>query len=81
MKLPNFAAMAACMLTGPLGARRPASSQMMEKKMKNLSFAALAALSLSVAVIPAYAHDFHNGSSVAGDLSATNRQQTGSYSD
>ena len=57
------------------------SGQMMEEKMKNLFFAALAALTLSVAVVPAYAHDFHNGSSVTDDLSATNRQQTGSYGD
>jgi hypothetical protein len=52
---------------------------MMEEKMKNLFFSALAALTLSVAVVPAYAYDFHNGSSIAGDLSATRRTQTGSY--
>jgi hypothetical protein len=45
--------------------------------MKNLFFAALAALSLGVAVVPAYAHDFHNGSTVVGDRSATLMQQTG----
>jgi hypothetical protein len=51
----------------------------MERAMKNLFFAALAALTLSVAVVSAYAHDFHNGSSVAGDLGATMRTQTGNY--
>jgi hypothetical protein len=41
--------------------------------MKNLFFAALAALSLGVAVVPAYA-------SSANDLSAATRmQQTGAY--
>jgi hypothetical protein len=55
------------------------SGQMMEEKMKNLFFSALAALTLSVAVVPGYAYDFHNGSSIAGDLSATRRTQTGSY--
>lgn len=45
--------------------------------MKNLFFAALAALSLSVAVVPAYAYDFHNGSSVAGDAANSRWQQTG----
>ncbi len=39
---------------------------------KNLMFAALAALSLSGAVVPAYAH-----STVAGDAQATRMQQTG----
>ena len=48
--------------------------------MKNLFFAALAALTLSVAMVPAYAHDFHNGSSVTDARSATLQQQTGSYS-
>ena len=48
--------------------------------MKNLFLAALAALSLSAAIVPAaMARDFHNGSTVAGDLSATQEQQTGSY--
>lgn len=47
--------------------------------MKNLFFAALAALTLSVAVVPAYAHDFHNGSKVADLAGATQRTQTGSY--
>jgi hypothetical protein len=42
---------------------------------KNLMFAALAALSLSAAVVPAYA-----ASTVAGDALATRTQQTGSYS-
>jgi hypothetical protein len=41
--------------------------------MKNLFFAALAALSLGVAVVPAYANS-------ANDLSAaTGMQQTGTY--
>ncbi len=39
---------------------------------KNLMFAALAALSLSAAVVTAYAH-----STVAGDAQATRMQQTG----
>ena len=47
--------------------------------MRNLFFAALAAMSLSVAVVPAYAHDFHNGSTVAGDSAATRIQQLGGY--
>ena len=45
--------------------------------MRNLFFAALAALSLGVAVVPAYAHDFHNGSSVADDRAATLFQRQG----
>jgi hypothetical protein len=47
--------------------------------MKNLFFAALAVLTLSVAVVPAYAHDFHNGSTVSGDHAATQIQQLGAY--
>ena len=47
--------------------------------MRNVFFAALAALSLGVAVVPAYAHDFHNGSTVAGDSAATQIQQSGAY--
>jgi hypothetical protein len=47
--------------------------------MRNSFFAALAALTLSVAVVPAYARDFHNGSTVAGDSAATRMQQTGAY--
>jgi hypothetical protein len=47
--------------------------------MKNLFFAALAAVTLSVAVVPAYAYDFHNGSTVAGDTTATQMQQNGAY--
>ena len=43
--------------------------------MKNLILAAFAVLSLSVAVVPAYA-----ASSVAGDAAATRMQQTGGYS-
>ena len=39
---------------------------------KNLMFAVLGALSLSAAVVPAYAH-----STVAGDAQATRMQQTG----
>ena len=33
----------------------------------------------SVAVVPAYARDFHNGSTVAGDSAATQIQQSGAY--
>ena len=47
--------------------------------MRNLFFAALAVLTLGVAVVPAYAHDFHNGSTVAGDSAATRMQQSGAY--
>ena len=42
------------------------------KSFKNMMFAALAALSLSAAVVPAYAH-----STIAGDAQATRMQQTG----
>lgn len=42
--------------------------------MKNLFFAALAALSLSAAVVPAYA-----ASTIGGDSAATHMQRTGSY--
>jgi hypothetical protein len=42
--------------------------------MKNLFLAALAALSLSAAVVPAYA-----ASTIAGDRAATLLDQTGSY--
>ena len=50
--------------------------------MKNLFLAAIAALSLSAAVVPvANAAVFHNGSTVAGDTAATHMQQTGSYSE
>jgi invasion protein IalB len=45
--------------------------------MKNAFFAALAVLTLSVAAVPAYARDFHNGSTVAGDRAATQMQQYG----
>jgi hypothetical protein len=46
--------------------------------MKNMILAALAALSLTAALAPmANAAIFHNGSSVAGDAEATQRQQTG----
>jgi hypothetical protein len=47
--------------------------------MRNAFFAALAALTMSVAVVPAYAHDFHNGSTVAGDSAATQIQKLGGY--
>jgi hypothetical protein len=47
--------------------------------MKNMILAALAALSLTAALAPiANAAVFHNGSTVAGDAVATQRQQTGS---
>ena len=49
--------------------------------MRNLFFAAIAALSLGVAVVPAYAYDFHNGSTVAGDSAATQMQRLGGYGD
>ena len=52
--------------------------------MKNTFLAAFAALSLTAtlaAPIAANAAVFHNGSTVAGDAAATQRQQTGSYSD
>jgi hypothetical protein len=42
------------------------------KNLKNMIFAALAAMSLSAAVVPAYAH-----STIAGDAQATRMQQTG----
>jgi hypothetical protein len=44
--------------------------------MKNMILAAFAALSLSVAVVPAFAN-----STLAGDAQATRQQQTGSYSE
>jgi hypothetical protein len=44
------------------------------KNLKNLAFAALAALSLSAAVVPAFA-----ASTIAGDADATRMHQTGSY--
>jgi hypothetical protein len=43
--------------------------------MRNLFFAALAALSVGTAVVPAYA-----ASTVSGDAAATQMQQTGVYS-
>jgi len=43
--------------------------------MKNLMLAAFAALSLSAAVVPAYA-----ASTIAGDAKATEMQRTGSIS-
>jgi hypothetical protein len=49
--------------------------------MKSMFLAAFAALSLAVAVAPAAsAHDFHNGSSVAGHATITRMEQTGSFS-
>jgi hypothetical protein len=47
--------------------------------MKNLFLAAVAALSLSAAVVPVVANAavFHNGSTVAGDAAATRMQQQG----
>jgi hypothetical protein len=50
-----------------------------ESSMKNMFLAALAALSLNVAVLPAFAVTFHNSSTIAGDRAATRMQQTGSY--
>jgi hypothetical protein len=50
--------------------------------MKNLFLAAVAALSLSAAVVPAAnAAIFHNNSTIAGDAAATRMQQTGSYNE
>jgi hypothetical protein len=47
--------------------------------MKNLILTALAALSMTAAIAPvANAAGFHNGSTVAGDATATRMQQTGS---
>jgi hypothetical protein len=46
--------------------------------MKNLFLAAVAALSMSAAVVPlANAATFHNGSTVGGDRAATLMQQQG----
>jgi hypothetical protein len=47
--------------------------------MKNMILAAVAALGLATAVVPAAANAavFHNGSTVAGDALATRTQQTG----
>jgi hypothetical protein len=47
---------------------------MMEDKMKNWFFAALAALALGIAAVPSFA-----ASTVAGDHAATVMQQTGAY--
>jgi hypothetical protein len=47
--------------------------------MKNMLLAAFAAISLTAALAAlANAADFHNGSTLAGDAEATQRQQTGS---
>jgi hypothetical protein len=48
--------------------------------MKNLFLAALAALSLAASAPLANAARLHNGSTVAGDATATRIQQTGGYS-
>ena len=49
--------------------------------MKNLILAAVAAFSLSAAILPAAnAAIFHSNSTVAGDAQATRMQQTGSLS-
>jgi hypothetical protein len=45
--------------------------------MKNLFLAALAALSLTAAIVPAA----YAAGTVAGDAQATRQQQTGSYSE
>ena len=52
--------------------------------MKNTFLAAFAVLNLAataLAPVAASAATFHNGSTVAGDTAATQRQQTGSYSE
>jgi hypothetical protein len=50
--------------------------------MKNLFLAAVAALTLSAAVVPAAnAAIFHNNSTIAGDAAATRMQQTGAYNE
>jgi hypothetical protein len=49
--------------------------------MKHFFLASFAALALTAAVVPAaQAHDFHNGSTVAGDSAGTLMQQTAPYS-
>ena len=49
-------------------------------KTKSLVLAAVAAMSLTVAIVPiANAAVFHNGSTVAGDRAATVIQQEGAY--
>ena len=53
--------------------RTPCPVKIKERKMRNLFFAALAALSLGAAVAPAYA------ASVTDAGSATRMQQTGAY--
>jgi hypothetical protein len=48
--------------------------------MKNLILAAFAVLSLTAAIAPvANATVFHNGSTVAGDATASRMQQQGAY--
>ena len=50
--------------------------------MKNMFFAAVAALSLASAIAPAAnAAIFHNNSTVAGDTAATQMQQQGAYNE
>jgi hypothetical protein len=63
----------ACTIFGSSTPDIVSDGKMMESSMKNLFFAALAALTLSVAVVPAYA------STVASDHTATLMQQSGSY--
>jgi hypothetical protein len=50
--------------------------------MKHMILAAIAALGLATAVVPAAANaaNFHNASTIGGDAQATRRQQTGSLS-
>jgi hypothetical protein len=48
---------------------------MEDHSMKNLMLAALAALGLTVAVVPAA----NAASTIAGDVQATRMQQTGAY--
>jgi hypothetical protein len=48
--------------------------------MKKMILAAVAAFGLTAAIVPvANAAVFHNGSTIAGDVEATVRAQTGSY--
>jgi len=50
--------------------------------IKNIILAAIAALGLATAVVPAAANaaNFHNASTIGGNAQATRRQQTGSLS-
>jgi hypothetical protein len=49
------------------------------KKMFLTAFTILGLAATAVAPVAANAAAFHNGSTVAGDASATRQQQTGSY--